>query len=127
MRLMGFFLLLVLLLLLLGLFRQCGSGPIAGVSDPDWNRPIQGAEEVGLPAPDENVMPPFEEATPVPNPENGGATEIYPNLLYVIFNSEADDQTFTGFAQTFTSLYPEPEHKIEYYNTGSKTCFLISS
>ena len=124
MRLLGFFLLLVLLLLLLGLFRQCGSGPIAGVSDPDWNRPIQGAEEVGLPAPDENVMPPFEEATPVPNPENGGATEIYPNLLYVIFNSEADDQTFTGFAQTFTSLYPEPEHKIEYYNTGSKTCIL---
>lgn len=128
-RLIGFLLLLVLLLLLLGLFRQCdsrveGNSPVAEASDPGWNRPIEGGEEVGLPMPEDNVLPPFEEAEPIPNPDNGGATEIYPNLLYVIFDSDADDQTFLTFAENFTSLYPEPAHKIEYYNTGSKTCVL---
>ena len=129
-RLLGFLLLLILLVLLLGLFRQCDSGdrggrtPIAEVSDPDWNRPIDGAEDVGLPSPEENNIPPFEESTPIPNPEDGGATEIYPNLLYVIFDSEADDQTFLTFAEKFTSMYPEPEHVIEYYSTGSKTAIL---
>ena len=59
-RLLGFLLLLILLVLLLGLFRQCDSGdrggrtPVAEVSDPDWNRPIAGAEDVGLPSPEEN-------------------------------------------------------------------------
>ena len=96
-RLLGFLLLLFGLLLLLSLFRGCnnesGSNggtdrPIAQVSDPDWNQPIEGGEEVGLPTPEENVLPPFQESEPIPNPENGGATEIYPNLLYVIFDSD---------------------------------------
>jgi len=87
-----------------------------------WNEPIANGEEVGLPSPDQNVLPPFEET--IPNPENDGATEIYPNLLYVIFDSEADDETFKAFAKKFSSLYPSPEHKIQYYNTGSKTAVL---
>lgn len=126
-RLLAFLLLLFLLLLLLSLFRQCQvrnvGGP--GIADvPVWNEPIAGGEDVGLPSPEENILPPFEESTPVPNPEDGGATEIYPNLLYVIFDSEANDDTFLKFAEGFTSRYPEPEHKIEYYNTGSKTAVL---
>ena len=130
-RLLGFLVLLILLILLLSLFRQCNDGgggrsgaPISGVSDPEWNQPIDGGERVGLPSPEENNIPPFEESTPVPNPDNGGATEIYPNLLYVILDSESDDQAFMKFAEEFTSRYPEPEHKIEYYNTGSKTAIL---
>ena len=126
-RFLGFLLLLLALLYLLSLFRSCESccgGSRNLPSDPDWNQPIEGGEEVGLPAPEENILPPFEEMDPVPNPGNGGATEIYPNLLYVIFNSDANDETFRTFAQEFSSRYPEPEHKIEYYNTGAKTSVL---
>lgn len=128
-RLLVFLLMLFVLLLLLSLFRGCNNGSdtggqIPGGSDSDWNQPIEGGEEVGLPAPEDNVLPPFQESEPIPNPENGGATEIYPNLLYVIFDSDANDETFKTFAKKFTSLYVAPEHKIEYYNTNSKTAVL---
>ena len=96
-----------------------------GVVDPDWNQPIEGGEDVGLPSPEDNTLPPFDEIEPIPDPENGGATDIYPNLLYVIFNSSTDDTAFKTFAKKFTSLYPEPQHKIQYYNTGSKTAVLM--
>lgn len=127
-RLLLFIILLLLLLLLLSLFRKCASSNNGSDSNGGdsteirWNEPIANGEEVGLPSPEQNVMPPFEES--VPNPENNGATEIYPNLLYVIFDSEADDETFKAFAKRFTSLYPAPQHKIQYYNTGSKTAIL---
>lgn len=140
-RFLLFLLLLLLLLFLLSLFRKCDrnyddSGSMARTevgdprsgaerslpSDPHWNEPIPGGEEIGLPAPDDNVLPPFEE--PIPNPETGGSPEIYPNLLYVIFDSDADDETFKTFARKFSSIYPAPEHKIAYYNTGSKTAVL---
>lgn len=127
-RLLGFLLLLLALLLLLSLFRGCketvADEPTPIIVDPDWNQPIQGGETVGLPAPEENVMPPFLELEPIRNPENGGATEIFPNLLYVIFDSDANDETFKIFASRFTSLYPAPQHQIEYYNTSSKTAVL---
>lgn len=128
-RLLGFLLLLFALLLLLSLFRGCNNDSgkeetLTQVSDSEWNQPIEGGESVGLPAPGENVLPPFQETDPIPNPENGGATEIYPNLLYVIFDSDANDETFKTFAKKFTSLYPAPDHKIEYYNTSSKTAVL---
>lgn len=131
-RFIGFLLLLMLLIFLLSLFKECENepgrdsdpGPVAAATDPDWNQPIEGAEDVGLPSPEENHIPPFDETDPIPNPENGGATEVYPNLLYVIFDSEADDQVFKTFAEGFTAKYPAPEHKIEYYNTGSKTSVL---
>jgi len=127
-RLLLFIILLLLLLLLLSLFRKCASSNNGSDSNGGdsteirWNEPIANGEEVGLPSPEQNVMPPFEES--VPNPENNGATEIYPNLLYVIFDSEANDETFKAFAKRFTSLYPAPQHKIQYYNTGSKTAIL---
>lgn len=128
-RLLGFLLLLALLLLLLGLFMKCESSQssassTAMLTDPDWNRPIEGGEEVGLPSPEDNILPPFDEETTIPNPENGGATEIYPNLLFMIFDSEADDNTYLTFAEKFSAKYPAPDHKIKYYNTGSKTCVL---
>ena len=90
----------------------------------DWIRPIEGGEEVGLPSPEENQIPPINQDEVIPNPDNDGATEIVPNLLYVIFNSDANDETFKTFAQKFTSLYPKPQHKIEFYNTNSKTAVL---
>lgn len=133
-RLLGFLLLLFVLLLLLSLFRGCNNSesgtdrgtdePVTQVSDPDWNQPIEDGEAVGLPTAEDNVLPPFQESEPIPNPENGGATEIYPNLLYVIFDSDANDETFKTFAKKFTSLYAAPEHQIEYYNTSSKTAVL---
>ena len=133
-RFLGFLLLLAVLVLLLSLFRKCGSSDgdfsgrdrEAGPSPADttaWNSPIADAEEVGLPAPDDNQLPPFEEMEPVPNPDDGGATRIFPNLLYVIFDSESDDDTFKTFAKKFSSLYSSP-NKIAYYNTGSKTAVL---
>lgn len=128
-RLFAFILLLLALLCTLGLFRSCeecceecsGCDP----SDPEWNQPIEGGEEVGLPSPDDNNLPPFEQFEPIPNPRDNGATEIYPNLLYVIFNSDANDQAFRTFAQQFTTHYPAPRHKIEYYNTSAKTAVLM--
>lgn len=123
-RFLAFILLLSLLLLMLSLFRECNRVSYDYITDPDWNKPVAGGEEVGLPSPEENFLPPFEEMPTVPNPENDGASEIYPNLLYVIFNSNGDDQTYLTFAEKFTSLYPPPAHKIEYYNTGSKTAVL---
>lgn len=122
-RFLLFLLLLLLLLFLLSLFRKCdGLGNIGEQTDIRWNEPIANGEEVGLPSPEQNILPPFDES--VPNPENNGATEIYPNLLYVIFDSEADDETFMTFAKKFSSLYPSPQHKIQYYNTGAKTAVL---
>ena len=127
-RLLLFLLLLLLLLFLLSLFRRCKSPEVhtnnnsSDSTDVRWNQPIANGEEIGLPSPEQNVLPPFDNA--IPNPENNGATEIYPNLLYVIFDSEANDETFKTFAKKFTSLYPSPEHKIQYYNTGSKTAVL---
>ena len=126
-RYLLFMLLLALLIILLSLFRGCNNVGIEEsivVSDPEWNQPIEGGEEVGLPSRDENRLPSFDELTPIPNPDNGGATEIYPNLLYVIFNSDAGDQVFTSFAQQFRERYAEPEHKIEAYNTSTKTAVL---
>lgn len=148
-RLLGFVLLLLLLLLLLSLFRKCGGDddgdeiaasddtvaepspddpvggrPVAEIPASEWRRPIEGGEDVGLPAPEDNVVPPFGEITPVPNPDDGGVTRIYPNLLYVILDSEADDETFKRFAEEFSSLYASPEHKITSYNTSTKTLLL---
>lgn len=125
-RVLLFLILLLLLLLLLSLFRSCRRDSNEPELDPiaEWTRPIDDGEEVGLPPEDDNNLPPFEETQPVPNPRNGGVTTIYPNLLYVILDSESNDDTFRKFAQTFSSLYPAPEHKIVYYSTGSKTMVL---
>lgn len=132
-RLLGFLLLLAALIILLSLFRRCntsstsnpGGGGAASVADTvAWNTPIPGGEAVGLPAPDENRLPPFEELEPIPNPDDGGATRIYPNLLYVIFDSDSNDETFKKFAQRFSTIYPSPQNKIAYYNTRSKTAVL---
>ena len=128
-RFLLFLLLLLLLLFLLSLFRRCEFNSRdrghhnPGTTERRWHEPIADGEDVGLPTPEDNVLPPFEET--IPNPDNGGATEIYPDLLYVIFDSEANDDTFKAFAEKFTSLYPAPEHKIHYYNTGSKTAVLV--
>lgn len=135
-RALLFMFLLVLLLLLLSLFRKCcstssddypriggGSGDQGSMPlDESWKRPISNGKDVGLPSPEHNTLPPFE--NPIPNPENGGATQIYPNLLYVILDSDTDDETFKAFAKKFTSLYPAPAHQIEYYNTEAKTIVL---
>lgn len=127
-RLLGFLLLLLLLLSLLGLFRKCqrGDADRESGSDPvaEWRRPIEGGEDVGLPSPEDNVMPPFEELEPVPSPDDDGISEIYPNLLYVILDSGVDDETFLKFAKAFTSMYPAPDHRICSYSTGSKTLVL---
>lgn len=143
-----FVLLLLLLLFLLGLLRRCSDhrtplpdefntpgdvyqpndstaqAPPTAQADPDWNQPLPGAEEVGLPTPDDNQLPPFNDDEVVPDPDNGGASQIYPNLLYVILDSQTDDNTFKAFAAKFKQLYPQAEYKIAYYNTSAKTAVL---
>ena len=144
-RLLLFLFLLLAMLFLLSLFRGCRHSHVdlpdeftppeqtyiqpspdtpLPTPDEDWNRPIDGGEDVGLPSPEENQIPPINEDEAIPNPDNDGATEIIPNLLYVIFDSDANDETFKTFAKRFTSLYPQPQHKIEYYNTNAKTAVL---
>lgn len=148
-RLLLFLLLLLLLLLLLSLLRRCDghsqmpeefrrpadtiqpsdstvAPPAASdtPTDSTWNRPIAGAEDVGLPSAEDNDYPPFNEEETVPDPDNGGATRIFPNLLYVILDSEANDDTFKAFAAKFSRLYPQPGHKIEHYNSSAKTLVL---
>lgn len=128
-RFLGFFLLLSFLLLLLSLFRKCDDlGHSGGAPDSmadNWNQPIRNGEEIGLPSPEENTPPPFDSIVPITNPEDS-LTEIYPNLLYAIFDTEDDKvtETFTTFAKKFTSLYPAPDHKISTYNTGTRTMVL---
>lgn len=155
-RVLLYALLLLLLLFILSLFRECcctgrstindpstefpapSDKYIAPVSDedggddrradvdPEWNRPIPGGEDIGLPSPEDNVIPPIDDDKFIPNPDDGGMTQIYPDLLYVVFDSESesDDETFKTFATKFSELYPQPKYKIEYYNTGSKTAML---
>lgn len=129
-RLLAFLLLLLLLLFLLSLFRKCDGRSGEDSSDGDstevrWNEPIAGGEDVGLPSPEENTPPPFQDLDPVINPEDS-LTEIYPNLLYAIFDTEDDkvEDSFVKFAKKFSSLYPAPEHKIAVYNTGTRTMVL---
>lgn len=144
-RLLLFIVMLFLFLLIISLFHKCDnrtplpeefqrpsdtytcpdslSQEDSLVSDNNWNRPIPGGEDEGLPSPEDNQLPPFDEEEPIPDPDNGG-TEIYPNMLYVIFDSDAGDETFKTFAKKFTSIYPEPQNKIAYYNTSAKTAVL---
>lgn len=128
-RILLFLILLLLMLFLLSLFRKCGDAEtdvvteITVTTDNAWIQPVENAEEVGLPSPEDNKLPPFEGE--IPNPDNGGVTKIYPNLLYVILDSENSDETFRQFATKFSSIYPAPQHKIAYYNTGAKTAVLV--
>ena len=150
-RLLLFLLMLTVLVLLLGMLRRCRTADNhGGYSDPTdvdtllvqpadpsdedvtpptpvdtaWNEPIRGGEEVGLPAPGDNFIPTPSPRNIVPNPEDGGATEIINNQLYVILDSEANDETFRVFAQRFNELYPQDDHQILYYNRHAKTLLL---
>lgn len=144
-----FLLLLLTFLFLLALLRRCDTlpsvtdsgiglrqpidyvqpdpGTIGEPADPDWNRPIDGGEDIGLPSPDDNRRPPLDDEPTEPDPDTDGRTEIYPNYLYVILDPDSADRTdecIKTFARQFTASYPAPEHKIAQYNTGTKTLLL---
>ena len=129
-RLLGFTLLLLALILLLRLFRnyeewcdpnQPNQPPLP---ETPWHKPIEGGEEIGLPSPDDNKLPDFGELEPITNPGNGDC-ETYPGLLYIVLKSaDNGDAALRQFAQQFSTLYPEPEHKIVYYCVGAKTCMV---
>jgi len=91
--------------------------------DDKWKTPIEGGEDVGLPKPEDNKVPPFEKEKTIPDPENGGISDVYANLLYVILDSEENDEAFKTFAQKFTSLYKD-KCEIECYNKEAKTILL---
>lgn len=127
-RLLLFLLMLLTLLLLLSMLHTCEGQ--TGSSDPvdsTWNNPVSGGDTLGLPRPEENVPPEFNDSDLVPNPEDTLRQE-YRGLLYVIFDEEEMgdnvNQAFATFAQKFYALYPRPAHQIIYYNTGSKTALL---
>lgn len=89
----------------------------------DWPVTIPGGENYGLPAPDDNRIPPVDRDDIIHNPDNGGATEIISNQLYLIFNDkQADDNTFKTFSQRLSTLHPDCN--ILYYNTNAKTVLL---
>lgn len=125
-----FMFLLLTLLLLISLFRQCDCSekpttppPLPG-NDSTIVQPIDGAEEVGMPAPEDNRLPSFDDRPTVPNPGDGGATQIYSDLLYVIFGLDTDEQDLLQFSEKFSAKYPSPEHKIVNYNSFTKTMTL---
>lgn len=96
----------------------------SGPGHSDWPGIIHGGDNGSLPAPDDNRIPPLNRDDIVPNPGNGGATEIISNQLYVIFNDKlADDGTFKIFSQRLAKLHPDCA--IQYYNAYAKTALLI--
>ena len=129
-RLLGFTLLLLALILLLRLFRNyeewCDPNQPNRPPLPEtpWHKPIEGGEEIGLPSPDDNKLPDFGELEPITDPGKGDC-ETYPGLLYIVLKSaDNGDAALRQFAQQFSTLYPEPEHKIVYYCVGAKTCMV---
>lgn len=93
--------------------------PVSG-----WNPNISpDRRSPNLPDESSNRKPDIRKKDSVTDPEDG-VTKIDPTHLYVILDSGADDETFNRFADEFTSLYPKPEHVIEYYNVMSKTIIL---
>lgn len=126
-KFLAFMLLLLLLLLLLSLFKKCSDDSIVADSshddDQSWVRPIDNAEDFGLPADEDNRLPETDDDDIITDPETG--ERLVGNQLYVVFDANTDEEGIKKFAVKFQELYPKPEHEIAYYNTNTKTCLLI--
>lgn len=129
-RLLLFLVLLLLLLFLLSLFRRCGNTQTEGeVTDPIFQQdPLPHTPfdttltdyDNNLPDPGEflpdsahNVVPPFSRDSLVS--DTTSRREIVGNVLNIILDSDAGNETFKKWAQEFKENYPDPAYKVVFY------------
>lgn len=90
----------------------------------DWPVTIpDSSKNKNLPDSGRNRIRPVNPDDMITDPKNE-IRKIDSSHLFVILDSDANDETFNSFAQQFGQLYPRPECNIEYYNTLSKTLLL---
>lgn len=133
---LAFLALIGLLILLVSLFRSCGDDdrtaslpeefqtplepgqplvPIDTVGGQDGNIPDPGPD---LPGPGDNFLPPFDDDQLIDNPDDG--RQYVGNLLNVMLDSEANDDTFRRWAAEFKQNYPGDEYTIKFYDSLTK-------
>lgn len=143
-RVLLFFILLMVLLIMLSLFRKCSKeqdddsqtaeNAITELPDdivaPPVDNPVPLPDDIGdfpgrmdnpgpfLPDDDSNLIRQIDEDDIVTDDDSQQL--IAGNVLNVILDSGADDETFKKFAQEFKTIYPDDEYKITYYDTLTK-------
>ena len=88
----------------------------------DWPRGIDGERNPNLPDQNGNRIPPVNPDNKITDPEDG--REIDAAHLFVILDSDANDETFNRFAEELANIYQPSICSIVYYNTLSKTLLL---
>lgn len=91
-------------------------------TDLDWPREIIRERNPHLPDSDNNRIPRVNPDNRVSDPETG--REIDAAHLFVILDSDTNDETFNSFAEQLAAIYPHTTCSIAYYNTLSKTLLL---
>lgn len=125
-RALLFLLLLSLLLLLLSLVRRCDTdrNPAPNVLYPvdsighwygDINIPNPGPN---LPSPEKNYLLPPRDKDVEELPEQG--RRYVGNLLNVMLDSTANDDSFRRWAASYKQAYPQPDYKVVYYDPLTK-------
>lgn len=108
--------------------RRTPSTPTNGGYLPDdaphseWPRDIEGERNPNLPDKNGNRIPPVNPDNRITDPDDG--REIDAAHLFVILDSDANDDTFNRFAEELANIYPSSICSIVYYNTLSKTLLL---
>lgn len=87
----------------------------------DWNDSIVGVPE--LPDPYENLIPPVDSTSFVPDPDDS-LSIIVGDQLIVLFNSQDLKADMASFAKQFKQLYPGNQYQILYYNPQAGTMLL---
>jgi len=88
----------------------------------DWPRGVEGVRNPNLPGKDENRIPPVNPGDRITDPDDGRVIDS--SHLFVILDSDANDETFNHFAEQLSRIYPQETCSIVYYNTLSKTLLL---
>lgn len=88
----------------------------------DWPRGVGGERNPNLPDRDRNRIPPVNPDDGITDPDDGRVIDA--SHLFVILDSDANDETFNHFAEQLSSLYSQESCSIVYYNTLSKTLLL---
>lgn len=139
-RLLGFLALLFAFVLLLSLLKKCdnrnrladnrdipeeitnpeGPDPVRVPIDDGVNFPHD-IQDPGpyLPQPGDNILPEIDDEDIITDDETGH--QYVGNLLNVILDSDANDDTFRRWAEEFKTLYPGDGYKIVAYDPLTKT------
>lgn len=144
-RILAFLAILALVMWLLNLLRGCDDNALSndwddtrenypdieniqdiGDEDPIGDKPLPPTDDVqrdipnpgpNLPTPEDNKIPPINEDD-IEVGDDG--RQIVGNRLNVIFEPEANDDTFRQWANEFKSLYPGDEYSVVFYDPYTK-------